>query len=152
MSVAHFNDPTYRGKVGQQANMEEWNAITRITSGTDTAPFGMGQPVQRVAGVDGQIEAWDGTSPVLGVTVYDIAVDDTTGFTEGYSAAVMTAGVIYVAAGGTCVAGEAAGYNSDTDRWGTVSATAAAVGGAEFDTNATAGSIVKLRINRPAAS
>jgi len=149
MAIVPFNDPTYRGLVGQQVNAEEWNAISRSASGTDTTPIGMGQPVSRVAGSDRNIVAWDGTDDVLGVTVYTISADTETGFAEGKETPVMTMGVLYVAAGGACTAGAPAFYDIATDRWS--DATGAAVPGVEFDTNATAGSIVKIRILRPVA-
>ncbi len=150
MAIVPFEDATRRGKVGQQANAEEWNAITRLASGTDTAPIGMGQPVQRVAGSDMQIEAWDGESEVLGVTVYHVACDDVEGFPEGFNTPVMTAGVLYVAAGGAATAGSPAFYDEATDRWS--DATGVAVPGAEFDTTAAAEEIVKIRYQRASAA
>lgn len=153
MAIVPFNDPTKRALVGQQVNAEEWNTVSRIATNTDATPIGMGQPVQRVAGSNRGVEAWDTASDVAGITVYTIYADDETGFVEYAEVPVMTMGVIAVATGTAVTAGTAAGYDPAGDRWGVVDdATYFAVPGAEFDTNAGAGAIVELRINRPTAA
>lgn len=128
-----------RGLIGHHANMEEWNAITRIAD--DTA-FSMGQPVSR-NGDDGVTE-FDGTT--LGVTRYHVAIDHEEGFPEGFNVPVMTMGVMWVAAGGTATVGAPAFYDAATDRWS--DATGVEVPGVEFDSSAGAGELVKIRIKR----
>lgn len=152
MAIVPFTDPLARGYVGQQVNAEEWNAVTRLATDTATTPIGMGQPVQRVAGESLRVEAWDGTSPIMGVTVYHVGCDSVTGFPEDFNTPVMTAGVLYAAAGAAATAGNPAGYDPATDRWANVAGDYVNVPGVEFDTNATSGNIVRLRIQRPAAA
>lgn len=149
MAIVPFTDPRGFGLVGGHVNSEEWNAITRQADGVDAAPFGFGQPVQRVTGDDFRCEAWDGNSAPLGITRWTIHNDDETGYKQGESVSIMTAGVIYAAAGAAATAGAQAGYNSTNDRWGNVAGAYVAVPGVEFDSNATAGALVKLRVARP---
>lgn len=142
MAIFPFNDPQGHGLVGGHANMEEWNAITRTASVAGIAP---GQPVQRDG--DFAVEAWDGVSDQLGIVRYTVDADTTDGYPVGKSISLMTMGVMYVAAGGACTAGGQAGYDAATDRW---SDAGDPVAGVEFDTSGTDGTLVKIRINRPA--
>lgn len=147
MAIVQFTDPNGFGLVGGHANMEEWNAITRTASATGIAP---GQPVQRVTGDNFKAAAWDGTSAPLGVVRWTIDADTTSGYPVGKSISIMTMGVMWVAAGGAATAGAQAGYDAATDRWADVAGDFDAVPGVEFDTTATSGNLVKIRINRPA--
>ena len=150
MAIVPFTDPQAFGVVGGHANMEEWSAVTRIATNTDEAPFGFGQPVQRVTAVDQACEAWDGLSAPIGITRFTYLDDIEAGFAEHAHVPVMTMGVMYVAAGAAATAGAQAGYDPATDRWADVAGDFVAVPGVEFDTTATAGNIVKIRIQRPA--
>lgn len=152
MAIVPFTDPARRALVGQQVNAEEWNTFSRVATNTDTTPIGMGQPVQRVAGSNRGVEAWDGTSDVAGVTVWTIYADTVTGFAEGSEVPVASMGILGVAAGDDCTAGAPAGYDPATDRWADVAGDFVNVPGVEFDTNAGAGAIVEIRVNRPAAA
>lgn len=145
MAIVPFTDPNGFGLVGGHANMEEWNAITRTASETGIAP---GQPVQRDG--DHEAEAWDGTSPPLGVVRWTIDADTKDGYPVGKSISIMTMGVMWVAAGGAATAGAQAGYYATADRWADVDSDFVAVPGVEFDTTTTSGNLVKIRINRPA--
>lgn len=147
MAIVPFTDPKGFGLVGGHANMEEWNALTRTASVVGIAP---GQPVQRVAGDDFTVEAWDESSPPLGVVRWTIDADTEEGYPVGKSISIMTMGVMWAAAGGAATAGAQAGYDPATDRWGNVAGDFVAVPGVEFDTTGVAGNLIKLRINRPA--
>lgn len=151
MAIVPYAGTDTRGLVGMHANAEEWNAITRLADNVVSAPIGVGQPVARYAGNDKVCRAWT-SGPVFGITRWKIDADTTTGFKEGDHVSIMTMGVMWVAAGGTCTAGDQAGYDPATDRWSDVSGDFVAVTGAEFDTNAANGQLVALRINRPATS
>lgn len=144
MAIVPFTDPLGFGVVGGHENMENWNSATKTVSVAGIAP---GQPVQRVAGDDFSIEAWDGTSPIFGIARLGVDADVVNGFPIGKSISLMTMGIMWVAAGGDCTAGAQAGYDAATDRW---SDAADAVAGVEFDTNGADGQLVKIRINRPA--
>lgn len=148
MAIVPFTDETYTGLVGQHANSEEWNAITRLATDVDDNPIGFGQPVYRVAANDKYVST-AANGAALGVTRYRVDIDNVTGYEEYGHVSVMTMGIMYVAAGGDCTAGAPAFYDAATDRWS--DATGVAIAGAEFDTSAAAGGIVKIRINRPAA-
>lgn len=151
MAIVPFSDPTFTGLVGQHANSEEWNAITRLAVDTDTSPIGFGQPVYRVATNDNHCSTAVNGNP-LGVTRYRVDIDGVTGYEEYGHVSIMTQGIMYVAAGDVATAGEPAGYDPATDRWADVAGDFDAVLGAEFDTSADAGEIVKIRIQRPAAA
>ena len=146
MAIVAYTDPQKRGLGGGHANSEEWNSVSRLANGD---VIGAGQPVSR-AGDDG-IADFNGTT-YLGVTIRTIDYDTTAGFAEYATVPVMTMGVMWVAAGEAVDAGEPAGYDLATDRWGTVSVTYLAVPGVEFDSSSTAAGLVKIRINRPAGA
>lgn len=152
MAIVPFTDPMGFGLVGSHVNSEEWNAITRQADGVDEAPFGFGQPVQRVAGDNFRCEAWDGASAPLGITRWTIHNDPVEGYAQGDSVSIMTQGVINVAAGDVCTAGAPAGYDPALDRWADVGGDFAAVAGVEFDRNAADGELVQLRVQRPAGA
>ena len=151
MAIVPYTGADTRGLVGDHANSEEWNAITKLADNVAAAPIGPGQPVARFAGNDRVCRAWT-TGAALGVTRLMIDTDTTTGYPEGREVAIMTQGTMWVAAGAACTAGLPAYYNPTTDRWGNTGAGFTAVPGCEFDTNATANTLVRLRIQRPAAA
>lgn len=145
MAIVPYTGADTRGLVGMHANSEEWNAITKLANGDAIGP---GQPVARVTGNDVQCEAWT-SGAALGITRLMIDTDTTTGYPEGREVAIMTEGTMWVAAGGACTAGGPAGYVVADDRWEDAGEN---VPGVEFDTNATDGQLVRLRIQRPAAA
>lgn len=146
MAIVPFNDPELKGVVGGHVNSEEWNAVTRLPS---AAGIGMGQPVSRDG--DFNIVAFNGTD-YLGVTRYHIEADTETGFPALFNTPVMTMGVMWVAAGDTVAAGDAAGYDATGDRWGVADGvTYIATPGIEFDSSGAAESLVKIRILRQTA-
>lgn len=151
MAIVPYTGADTRGAVGMRQSMEEWNAITRLADNVSAAPIGPGQPVARFAGNDKVCRAWT-TGATLGITRLMIDTDTTTGYPEGREVAIMTQGTMFVAAGAACTAGNPAGYNPATDRWSNVAGAYVAVPGCEFDTNATANTLVRLRIQRPAAA
>ena len=150
MAIVRYTGTDTRGFVGMHANMEEWNTLSRRADNVVASPIGMGQPVARLAGNDRVVRAWT-TGAAYGITVFQHHVDDTTGYKEGDEVVVMTQGVMWVGAGVACVAGTAAAYNPTLDRWGPVATGYTAVPGVEFDSNAAAGALVKIRIQRPTA-
>ena len=149
MAIVPFTDPQAFGLVGSHVNSEEWNAITRQADGVADAPFGFGQPVQRVTGDSFRCEAWDGTSAPLGITRWTINNDPVAGYAQGDSVSIMTAGVINGAAGDECTAGAQAGYDAATDRWADAGGDYVAVPGVEIENNSDVGALVKLRVARP---
>lgn len=151
MAIVPFAGTDTRGLVGMHANSEEWNTLSRRADNVAAAPIGVGQPVVRVSGNDKVVRAWT-TGAAYGVTVYQHHIDTATGYKEGDEVVVMTEGVMWVAAGAACVAGTPAAYNPTTDRWGPVASGYVNVPGCEFDSNAASGSLVKIRIQRPAAA
>lgn len=150
MAIVAFADPTYTGLVGQHANSEEWNAITRLADDTVANPIGFGQPVYRVAGND-QTTTTDDAGAFLGVTRYRVDIDPVAGYSDGEHVSIMTDGVMYVAAGAAATAGAPAGYDPATDRWANVAGAYVEVPGVEFDTTAAASAIVKIRIKKASA-
>lgn len=134
MAIVPFTDPNGFGLVGGHENMEEWNAITRTASVTGIAP---GQPVQRVAGDNFEVEAWDTASAPMGVVRWTIDADTEEGYPVGKSISIMTMGLMWAAAGAAATAGAQAGYDATGDRWADADdVTYFTVPGVEFDTNA----------------
>lgn len=151
MAIVAYTGTDTRGLVGGHVNSEEWNAITRLADNVAAAPIGPGQPVIRLAGNDKVARGGWASGAILGLTRLAIDTDTTTGFPEGREMAIMTMGVMWVAAGGTCTAGNQAGYDPATDRWGNIAGSYVAVPGCEFDSAGATGGLVKIRINRPTA-
>ena len=151
MAIVPYTGADTRGLVGMHADSQEWNAHTKLADNVAAAPIGPGQPVARLAGNDRVCRAWT-TGATLGITRLMIDTDTTTGYPEGREVAIMTEGTMWVAAGAAATAGNPAGYNPTTDRWANVAGSYVAVPGCEFDTNATANTLVRLRIQRPAAA
>lgn len=151
MAIVAYTGSDTRGLVGGHVNSEEWNAITRLADNVASATIGPGQPVIRLAGNDVVARGGWASGAILGLTRNAIDLDTTTGAVEGQHLAIMTMGVMYVAAGGACTAGNQAGYDPATDRYGDVDLTYIAVPGAEFDSAGVSGGLVKIRINRPTA-
>ena len=139
MAIVPFDGETTKGLVGQHANSEEWNAITRLADGD---PIGFGQPVYRGA-EDGVCTA-AANDNFLGVTRYRIDVDPAEGYDMGGHVSIMTMGVMYVAAGDDVVAGDPAQYDAVTDRWGSGDD----IPGVEYETSGGDGDIIKIRINK----
>lgn len=136
------------GAVGRRANMEEWNTITRIA---EDAGIGFGQPVQRGTG-DDQIELFDGSGNFLGITEADQTL--TTGvpgqplsYPVGHNTPVCEYGVIWVMAGGTCTAGGPVYWNASAGTYSDDSGDEL-IPNAEFDSSATTGNVVKVRLRR----
>ena len=152
MAIVAYAGTDTRGLVGGHADSQEWNARTRLADNVSVATIGPGQPVIRLAGNDVVCRGGWASGATLGLVRAAIDLDTTTGAVEGQHLAIQTMGTMWVAAGGACTAGNPAGYNPATDRWGNVAGSYVAVPGAEFDTNATAGALVRLRIQRPAAA
>lgn len=151
MAIVPYTGGDTRGLVGMHADAQEWNARTLLADNVAAAPIGPGQPVARFAGNDRVGRAWT-TGAAVGIARWTISVDTTTGFAEGAPIAVQNQGTMWVAAGGTVAAGAAAYYNPTTDRWGTSGAGFTAVPGVEYDTNAVAGQLVRIRIAIPATA
>ena len=151
MAIVAYTGSDTRGLVGGHVNSEEWNAITRLADNVAEATIGPGQPVIRLAGNDVVVRGGWASGVHLGLVRSAIDLDTTTGAVEGQHLAIMTMGVMYVAAGGTCTAGTQAGYNPATDRWGDIAGSYVAVPGCEFDSAGATGGLVKIRINRPTA-
>lgn len=153
MAIVPFTDATGKGLVGQHANSEEWNAITRLADNVATTPIGFGQPVMRHNSDPMVCRAWADGNAVLGITRYRVDVDGVTGYAEGGNVSIMTMGVMKVAAGSTATAGARAGYDPTGDRWANVGGDYKLIAGVEFDTSAGSdGGIVNIRINRPTTS
>lgn len=133
------------GYPGMHANMEEWNAMTRIASAT--IPFGA--PVQR--------NGDNGCSPLAAGEYLGIAkaMHTMTGNGDNYAAgdnvSVVDLGVFYGMADAAIVVGDPLKFNTATNRYTTAAAsgTVIVVPGAEADTAAaSAGAIFKMRLRR----
>lgn len=149
MAIIPYTGGDQRGFVGMHADAQEWNART-MTAELGGA-IGVGQPVSRIGGSDNLAGAWDGSS-VLGVARWAVNADTALGFEQGQSFAVQNMGTMWVAAGGACSAGSQAHYSVSMDRWSNGADGYAAVSGVEFDTNASDGELVRIRIEIPAGS
>lgn len=151
MAIVPYAGTDTRGIVGMHADSQEWNALTKLADNVATAPIGAGQPVARFAGNDRVCRQW-ATGAALGVTRWKIDLDTAAGFAEGDHVSIQNQGTMWVAAGATATAGGAAYYNPTTDRWGNTGTGFVNVPGVEFDTNASAGQLVRIRIAIPATA
>lgn len=126
--------------VGQIANTEIYNVISRTI---EDANVGFGVALAQGAEDMG---AKVGTGTFIGVTVRDRSVEakNQNTFAVGSTAGLMTKGVIWVVAGETVVAGDAAGF----DATGKIvkAATGTEIPSARFDTSGSTGELVKLRL------
>lgn len=135
------------GAVGRRANMEEWNTITRIA---EEGGIGFAHPVQRGSGDDHAAPFTDGN--FLGIVEADqSAVDGPVGspleYAEGANIPVCEVGVLWARADGDCTAGGLVYWTGD----GYADAGDTLIPGAEFDSTATDGSLVKVRLRRTPA-
>lgn len=148
MAIVPYTGADTRGLPGMHADMQEWNALTRLADNVAAAPIGPGQPVASFGGAGKLARAWTTGKP-LGIARYGIHVDTTTGFAEGQAIAIQNQGTMWVAAGAAATAEGAAYYNPTTDRWGNTGAGYVAVPGVEFATTGVANGLVKIRISIP---
>lgn len=136
------------GQVGALADMQQKNTKTGLATGVDDAPIGFGQPLQRVAGGDKLYELWDGESAVAGISGFTNYIDPAVGYAEGQNMPIHDEGTVWVFASGDCTAGGAVEFDPVTggfqDAYG---GDALAPEVAVFDSNATAGGVVRLQIN-----
>lgn len=143
------------GSLGRRVNMEEWNTITRTLEGA--TPLLFGAPVQRGATAgDAHGCAIFTTGDFIGISEANVVLQhDVADRYEQYdSVAICESGVIWVNAGtGGATAGTPAYYIAASNTWTSTVGSNLAVPGAEFDSTAAAGGLVKLRVRRavPAA-
>lgn len=151
-----YNENMAPGSLGRRVNMEEWNTITRTLEGA--TPLLFGAPVQAgVTAGDAHGCAIFTTGKFIGVSEANIVLGhDTPDRYEQYdSVAVCESGVIWVNAGtGGATARTQAYYIAASNSWTSTVGTNLLVPGAEFDSSAAAGGLVKLRVRRgvPAAA
>lgn len=129
---------------GMIANMEEvGNDISRTVE--DAAGIGFGLPVFQGSADDG-ITATVGAG-FRGITVRAQARDanNPSLYAQYESAKVRTKGVIWVTAGATVAAG-AAVYYTPAGAWTSATSGNTAVVGAIFDSSASSGGLVKIRL------
>lgn len=134
------------GVKGRRVNMEEWNTITCLP---DTTNIKIAMPVAMGTGGDESIVPYDGTGRFRGITEIDQTIQYGTGDTypEGYNVPVMTSGVIWAVAATTVTAGQPVFYVTASDTYhNTADSGRVAVPGAEFDSSATSGELVKIRL------
>jgi hypothetical protein len=134
------------GVKGRRVNMEEWNAITCLP---DTTNVKIAMPVAMGTGGAESIVPYTGTGRFRGITEIDQTIqygtDDT--YPEGYNVPVMTSGVIWATAAAAVTAGQPVFYVTATDNYhNTAAAGRVAVPGAEFDSSAASGELVKIRL------
>lgn len=140
-----YSENMAAGAVGRRQNMEEWNTFTGLAEDVESNPIGFAQPVKQGTAGE-QVALYDGSGVFRGLTEADTTVPGGT-FPEGYNVPVMESGVIWAMAGGTCTIrgpvywDDADGTYSDTD-------TDTLIPGAEFDSAASDGELVKIRLRR----
>lgn len=133
------------GYPGMHANMEEWNAITRIAS----ANIAFGAPVQRL-GDNGCAPLTNGEFIGVAKAMHLVTGNGDT-YVAGDNVPVVDAGVLFGLADAAIVAGTALRWNTATSRYTTAAASGTVIDmpGVEADTAASgAGILFKLRLRR----
>lgn len=148
--MAAFDFPyNERGTVGHSSDMQKENVRTFLASGVGSAAatkIGFGQPVIRGT-ADNTIVPYAGSGSIVGITMARPDVDRAEGFANGENVPVLNEGQIWVYASGDCTAGSAVefvaatGGFQDADAGDTLEATHFV-----FDSNATAGGVVRLQV------
>lgn len=137
-----FADRPPEGLKGRRVNAEEWNGITCLP--TDNT-VGVAVPVQMgTTGPESIVEFTTGR--FRGITELDqfAVYDASDNYEAGYNVPVMTSGVIWVIAGAAVVAGDRVFFDTATKTYN--NATGVEILGAEFDSNAAADGLVKVRL------
>lgn len=135
-----------KGLPGMKANMEEWNAITRVQE--DAVAIGFGQPVARSATAkDDACRIFAAGRSFLGLTIKDTTRPATVGDAyERYSnVGILTQGVMWVTAGGACTAGNPVYWDPATLKF-VDDNTKVAIPGAVFDSSGVLNDVVKVAI------
>lgn len=129
---------------GMMANQEPKNLISREIEDADGVGFGI--PVFQ--GTDDHQIVKDGTV-VRGVTVIDKnrPAEQGDAYVEGDTVAVMVKGVVWVTAGANVAAGEPVYLDGTTKAFTNVATDNVAVSRAIFDSSASSGELVKVRLS-----
>lgn len=138
------------GVLGQNANMESWNGLSRLAEGS----IGFAAPVARGARYDSCKPYAAVTDDFLGVTFRDPTLlnvgADLDHYVDGDTVAIAETGVVIGRAGGTVTVGAAARWDTAALDW--VATGGIAVPGVEFDTAGDDGDLVRLRVKRLAGA
>lgn len=146
-----------KGLVGQVANEEKCNKISRTVDNAEGIRFGA--PGFRVAGAGNDHKVAATGTLFLGLAVLTPAVPPVAagstlvdGYPEGFTGAFMTDGQMYVTAGASVVPGDDVYYITATNRYGTTAgAGAQLIPGAFFDTTGADGDIVEISLKHRSA-
>lgn len=139
-----------RALLGMIANQELWNAISGTAKG---ATLAFGVPVAQGASEE-EVTIYDaGSDRFLGISIRENILARREGQTVDVyqiddSVAILTQGTIWVMAGASVTAGQAARFNTGTGKW--VATGGTPVPGCEFDIAAGPDELVRLRVQRPA--
>lgn len=140
--------------VGRRANMEEWNAFTKVKEGATALAFGV--PVMPGTGVNTCV-ALDATTGrnVLGISeASQVLPHSGDSYAQYDNVSVVESGVIGVLLGANVTAGAVARFNTVNNTWtgAAQSATVVSIPGAQFDEAGTSGAVGIVRYRRPVPS
>ena len=132
--------------VGMIANTEPNTLISRDVQ---TAAIPFGRVVKPGTAANQVVAATAANDIVRGITVRDQSAVTTDAFGVNESALIMTQGVVWVTAGGTCTHGTAVYMivgTADAGKFTSTSTDNLLIPGALFDTTASANALVKVRL------
>lgn len=135
--------------LGRRVNSEEWNTITRISTGATALAFGV--PVT-ASGAKGVVVVTAAGQVVLGITEASQVLPHTgDNYAQYDNVAVCEVGVIGVLLDDAVVAKAQARFNTATGKWtdAAASATVLTIPGAEFEHAGAADTIGVVRYRRP---
>lgn len=131
------------GSLGQVANTELTNVISRECEGSSGIGFGLAV-IQGTADHQAKV----GSAGVfLGITVKDVTLDSSRSdkYAQYDTMAIMTKGVIWVTAGEDVSAGDSV-YRTSTGTLNKTSASNTQIANARWETSASSGALALLRI------
>lgn len=142
MALQNFAVTPASYQLGRRANAEEWNSITKISTGATAVKFGV--PVMPST-LDGSAVKWTATNRLLGITEAASTLPHPGDEYQQYDTmAVCERGVIGVLLGENVADGQAAGF--DGTSWYVADTAAPAVPGCVFEVTGLAGQIGLVRI------
>lgn len=146
-SYTQYMRPAYAGMIADTSPQE---IVTKFVQTSTGMPFGV---VACQGTADNQVVVSATTIAFIGVSILDPARVPTAvpsspnQYQQGDLAAIMLRGTVWVLAGATIAAGQMAGYTPASGAW-VLSTTsgATAIFNARYDTSASSGALVKLRL------
>lgn len=145
-----YNDRMPKAVAGMIANMESWNADTRIVE--TAAGIGFGLAVGRGSADKGAVIGGASAAAFLGISIRDVTQEPHATLTDKYpqykNMAVLKRGVIWVTAAGDVQDGQDVSFNSTTGALSSAagSGTQFAIPGARWLDTVSSGALARIEL------